>query len=224
VEEAEDTWTRRKSLLLRYDVHLTLADRSVAWIDESTAATLETHRDGIASYRGEWWTESGWSNLVENTEVQIGGELQASWDAFVDAKDLADTVAAIRSHRLVQSPNEVSCSTFDVFRTQYLRPLHRVVRWYDDVEEILAALEADDESVIANASETAADTPSWETVTEPGDPATLLESIPSPEALEDTSSVGVLPGDRGAIETALESLVEEGDLTVEETETGVVIS
>jgi hypothetical protein len=66
---------------------------------------------------------------------------------------------------------------------------------------------------------------SWETLTEFGEPADLLQQLPSAEAVTDTeTTIGVVPDDREAIDSLLRSLIEERELAVETTDTGVVIS
>lgn len=225
IEEATDTWSLRRKLLLRYDIQLTLADQNPDWLDDTAVSSLTAHKNGIAGYDGEWWTEIGWSNLVDQTEIQVTDQIESSWTTFVEARSLDATVETIRDHPLIQSRNELSSSVFDGFLKSYIRPLESVVRWYDNVEAILTALESEDDTTIANASETAAGLVSWETLTEFGEPADLLQRLPSAETVTDNESkVGVVPDDREAIDDLLKSLLEEKELEIETTATGVVIS
>ena len=144
-------------------------------------------------------------------------------DAFVGELD---------DHPWIRPPSDFGSNVRPAFENEYITPLRRAAAWYGDVSEAVTTVtggttgtEADD---FIRATDTLVDTePLHVTAGSEIDElrATFeeLEAIVGDQTPSEVTAVGLLPSDRESLDAELERLVERHDLSIERTETGVIV-
>lgn len=114
------------------------------------------------------------------------------------------------------------------FERAYITPLRELQQWYETIDGMISSLSSTDEDTLISAADSISDAESLsETITD--DVAELASRLDQLTAIvgdytpDEVDHIGVLPGDRQIIDRRLEHLIEQRELNIETTETGVII-
>jgi hypothetical protein len=227
-DDVSDTWNRRLSNVYDWDAQLTVGDSRFEWLDETAHATLETRRETIAGFGGGWWTSDGWGTLVEELGSDPTDELERSWEEFGDSRGVNALVERIQSHPWIIPATELPAGVHRTFERQFITPLRRFKQWHETIDTAIVALrDGDSEKALDAADEVVTIDPLSDTFDV--DLSMLesrldhLSSMVGDRTPDDVDQIGVLPGDRHQLDRQLERLVEQRDLDVEATDSGVIV-
>ena len=227
-EEVEDVWDRRLVSLQRFDAQLTMGDDRFDWVDEEAQSAVTEQRDALTTFEGDWWTTDGWKTLAGETTTALTETLQRSWEAYIDERGLSTFVERVADHPWIVPPTELETGVQVALEREYITPLRELQQWYETVDGALSSLSADDEETLVSATDSIADVNPFTDAIE-GDVEELkfrfdqFTTIVSDRSPSDVDRIGVLPEDRQSIDQRLERLVEERELDVETTDSGVII-
>jgi hypothetical protein len=227
-DEVEDVWNRRLESLYRFDAQLTAGDARFEWIDEDVQSSVATQRDALDSFQGEWWTTDGWKSLVSVTTTGLDEEIQASWEAYVTEQGITDLVGRVAEHPWVVPATELPAGVQIAFERTYITPLRELRQWHESIDEAISSLSADDEDTLVSVADDFAEAePLAEAIDyDVGELESRLDRVTEfvgDRTPEDVDQVGVLPDDRQSMNKRLERLVEERDLDIETTDSGMIV-
>jgi hypothetical protein len=233
-DDATDIWNRRLSALTQLDARLTLANQSFSWLSEKAEAARQDLTQNIVDYNGAWWTHDGWDRFNDARTISpaLDDILEDDWQSFQADTNIDSFVADLQASPWIKPSREFSSNIRPAFENEYIRPLHRVSSWYEDISAAVTTIlggttENDAEDFIR--ATTAIDDLEPLAVIAGSEVAALREtfndlvSIVGEQSPADITMIGVLPADQDSIDAELERLVKEHDLSVERTDTGVMI-
>ncbi|GGM47988.1 hypothetical protein [Haloarcula argentinensis] len=233
-DDAEEVWSLRLPALTRIDAQLTLAQQSYDWLTEECDTASQTLRESIDDYEGEWWTHDGWDrfNDAQTTVPALDDAIETAWDSFREETGADGLVEELQAHPWIQPLSEFGSNVRPAFESEYITPLRRAASWHEDVSDAVSTVisgttnaEADD---FIRATNTLLDSEPLAVVAgsdigELRDTFEELQTLVGEQSPTDIAAIGVLPSDRGPLDSELERLVEHHDLSIERTETGVII-
>jgi hypothetical protein len=233
-DDAEEVWSLRLPALTRIDSQLTLAQQSYDWLTEECETASQTLRESIDGYEGEWWTHDGWDrfNDAQTTSPALDDEIETAWDSFRAETEVDAFVDGLQEHPWIRPASEFGSNVRPAFENKYVTPLRRAASWYEDISDAVATVtggttnsEADD---FIRATNTLLDSEPLAVVAgsdidELRDTFEELQTLVGDQSPTDITAIGVLPSDRESLDSELERLVERHDLSIERTETGVII-
>ena len=233
-DDATDIWNRRLSALTQLDARLTLANQPFSWLSEKAEAARQDLTQNIEDYDGAWWTHDGWDRFNDARTISpaLDDILEDDWQSFQADTNIDSFVADLQASPWIKPSREFSSNIRPAFENEYIRPLHRVSSWYEDISAAVTTIlggttENDAEDFIR--ATTAIDDLEPLAVVAGSEVAALREtfndlvSIVGEQSPADITMIGVLPADQDSIDAELERLVKEHDLSVERTDTGVMI-
>lgn len=227
-EEVQDVWNRRLVSLQRFDAQLTMGDDRFKWVDEEAQSAVTEQHDALTTFDGDWWTTDGWKMLAGETTTTVSESLQCSWKAYIDKRGLSTFVERIADHPWIIPPTQLETGVQVALEREYITPLRELQQWYETVDGALSSLSADDEETLVSATDSIIDVNPFTDATE-GDVEELksrldqLTMMVGDRSPSDVDQIGVLPDDRQGIDQRLERLIEERELDVETTDSGVII-
>jgi hypothetical protein len=233
-EDAEEVWTFRLPALARLDAQLTLAQQSFDWLTDECETASRTLRDSIAEYGDEWWTHDGWDrfNDVRTVSPSLDDAIEDAWEAFRTSTDVDAFVRDLDDHPWIRPPSDFGSNVRPAFENEYITPLRRAASWYEDVSEAVTTVTGSTTGTGADdfirATDTLVDTEPLHVVTgreiaELRDTFDELQAIVGDQPPSEITAVGLLPSDRKSLDAEFERLVERHDLSIERTETGVIV-
>jgi hypothetical protein len=228
LEEVQDVWDRRLVSLQRFDAQLMMGDDRFEWVDEEAQSAVAEQRDALTTFGGEWWTTDGWKMLAGEATTTATEALQNSWEQYVDRQELLAFVERIADHPWIVPPTELATGVQVALEREYITPLRELQQWYETVDGALSSLSVDDEETLVSATDSIADVDSFTAAIE-GDVEELqsrldrLTMIVGDRSPNEVDRIGVLPDDRESIDQRLERLIEERELDIETTDSGVII-
>ncbi|MFW5950414.1 MAG: hypothetical protein ACOCR6_03655, partial [archaeon] len=227
-DEVKDVWNRRLESLYRFDVQLTAGDTRFEWVNQEMQSVVDTQRDALESFEGDWWTTDGWKALVSGTTADLNEVIQNAWEVYIAERDISDLVGRIREHSWIVPAPELPAGVQVAFERTYITPLRELKQWYDTLDEGVSSLSSDNVDVLLSVSD---DFVGMDTRTEAieSDVEELearlerLSEIVGDRAPADVDQIGVLPDDRQTLDTRLERIIEERELDIETTDSGVIV-
>jgi energy-coupling factor transporter ATP-binding protein EcfA2 len=229
IAEVSDVWNRRLSALQRLDAILTIRTVEFEWIDADTRNTIESRATDVTSFDGDWWTPDGWSTFSSKLVPDPLPKIERCWETFVDQYELQELVTQIDDHPWVLPPTELPTSVHVAFERTYITPMRRLQQWYDTISNALETLasdpsvddvvEATDELAAVNSFNTAFDHSPSELETR----LSTLSTVVGDRTPEDINGIGIIPDDRGELDRRITRLIEEGDVSTETLDSGVII-
>ncbi|CCQ35174.1 hypothetical protein [Halorhabdus tiamatea] len=233
-DDAEEVWSLRLPALTQIDSQLTLAQQSYNWLTEEVETASQTLRESIDGYEGEWWTHDGWDrfNDAQTTSPTLEEAIETAWDSFRAETEVDAFAKELQEHQWIRSASEFGSNVRPAFESEYITPLRRAASWYEDVSDGVATVtggttntEADD---FIRATNTLLDSEPLAVVAgsdigELRDTFEELQTLVGDQSPTDITAIGILPSDRESLDSELERLVERHDLSIERTETGVII-
>ena len=233
-DEVQEMWSLRLPELAQLDAQLTLSQQSFEWLTEESENASRRLRDGIDGYDDEWWTHDGWDRFNDARIVSpsLDDAIEDTWETFRSSTDMDVFVRKLDEHPWIRPPSDFGSNVRPAFENQYITPLRRTVSWYSDISEAVdivtggtTGIGADD---FIRATNTLLDTEPLNVVT--GEKISALratfeelQTIVRDQSPSEVTAVGILPSDRESLDAELERLVERHDLSIEQTETGVII-
>jgi hypothetical protein len=123
---------------------------------------------------------------------------------------------------------ELSVGVQTAFERTYITPLRELRQWHETIDEAISSLSANDEDTLVSVADDLAEVePLAEAIDyDVGELESRLDRLTEfvgDRVLEDVDQIGVLPDDRQSINKRLERLVEERELDIETTDSGVII-
>ncbi len=233
-DDAEEVWSLRLPTLTRTDSQLTLAQQLYDWLTEECETASQTLRESIDGYEGEWWTHDGWDrfNDAQTISPALDDAIETAWDSFRAETEIDTFVDELQEHPWIQPASEFRSNVRPAFESKYITPLRRAASWYEDVSDGVATVtggttnaEADDFIRVTNTlldSEPLA-VVAGSDIDELRDTFEELQTLVGDQSPTDITAIGVLPSDRESLDSELERLVERHDLSIERTETGVIL-
>ena len=233
-DEAKEVWNLRLPALTQIDALLTLTQQSYDWLTEECDTASQTLRERIDDYAGEWWTHDGWDRFtdVQTISPALDDAIDTAWDEFRNETELDAFADEVQEHPWIQPPSEFGSNVRQSFEAEYITPLRRAASWYEDVSAAVSTItggttyvEADD---FIRATNTLLDTEPLAVVASRDIEALRetfekLQTLVGDQSPADITAIGVLPSDRESLDAELERLVDRYDLSIERTETGVII-
>jgi hypothetical protein len=230
VDEVSDVWNRRLESLYRIDAQLTAGDARFEWIDEEVQTAVASQRDALDSVQGDWWTTDGWNALVGTTATGLDEAIRDSWATYVAERGIADLVDRLAAHPWIVPATELPAGVELAFERTYITPLRELRQWHERIDGAMAALAAaDEDTLVAATDDFASAAPLAVALDDDGDVAELgarldrLTEMVGDRTPDEVARIGLLPDDRQAIDDRLERLVEDRDLDVERTDSGVIV-
>jgi hypothetical protein len=233
-DDADEVWSLRLPALTRIDSQLTLAQQSYDWLTEECETASQTLRESIDDYEGEWWTHDGWDrfNDAQTTSPALDDAIETAWDSFQAETEFDVFVDELQEHPWIQPASEFGSNVRPAFESEYITPLRRAASWHEDISDAISMVtggttntEADD---FIRATNTLLDREPLAVVAgsdidELRDTFEELQTLVGDQSPTDITAIGILPSDRESLDSELERLVERHDLSIERTETGVII-
>jgi hypothetical protein len=233
-DDAEEVWSLRLPALAQLDAQLTLAQQSFDRLTDECETARQTLRDSIAEYDDEWWTHDGWDKFNDACTVSpsLDDAIEDAWGTFRSSTDVDAFVRELDDHPWIRPPSDFGSNVRPAFENEYITPLRRAATWYEDVSEAVTTVtggttgtEADD---FIRATDTLIDTEPLHVVAgseidELRATFDELQAIVGDQSPSEVTAVGLLPSDRESLDAELERLVERHDLSIERTETGVIV-
>ena len=232
-EDATEVWNLRLPSLAQLDAQLVASEQSYDWLTEECQTAGQQLREGIGDYDGEWWTHDGWDrfNDAQTTSPSLDSAIEDAWNSYLEATGLDGLVDNFEAHSWIRPATELGSNIRPAFESEYITPLRRAATWYDDVSTAIATVvggttnrTADD---FVRAGETLAETESLRdtagVVDELRTTFEELERIVGDRSPDEITAIGVVPPDRESLDGELERISERYDLTIERTETGVIV-
>jgi hypothetical protein len=197
-------------------------------VDQEVQSAVDTQRDALESFEGDWWTTDGWKALVSETTTGLDEVIQNAWEAYVSKLNIPELAGRIKDHSWVVSATELPAGVQVAFERTYITPLRELQQWYETFDEAISSLSSDNEDILLSVSD---DFAGMDTITEAieCDVEELetrldqLSEIVGDRAPSEVDQIGVLPDDRQTVDKRLERLVEERKLDIETTDSGVII-
>ncbi|WP_138006594.1 hypothetical protein [Halalkalirubrum salinum] len=227
-DEVKDVWSRRLASLYRFDAQLTAGATQFEWIDRDVRSAIDTQREALESFAGDWWTTDGWNALASETITGLDEAMQAGWDGYAAKRGISDLVGRTSAHSWIVPATELPAGVQIAFERAYITPLRELQLWYETIDEAIASLSSGDEDSLLSATDDFADVGPLAGKID-GDVTALanrldrLSEIVGDRTPADVDQIGVLPGDRQTVDTRLERLVEECELDIEPTDSGVIV-
>ncbi|AWB28448.1 hypothetical protein [Halococcoides cellulosivorans] len=233
-DDAKEVWNLRLPALVQLDAQLTLARQSFDWLTDECETASRTLRDTIAEYDDEWWTHDGWDrfNDARTVSPSLDDAIEHAWQAFRDSTDVDALVSELDDHPWIRPPSEFGSNVRPAFGNEYITPLRRAVSWYEDIsgaiDTVTGGTTGTEADALIRATDTVVDTEPLRVVTSSGVSelrATFeqLQTVVGDQLPSNVIAIGVLPSDRGSLDAELERLAERRDLSIERTETGVIV-
>lgn len=227
-DDVSDVWDRRVSALHRLDTLLTIGSERFDWLTEDTLAAIEDRRTAVAAVDTAWWTADGWSTFSAELVPDLTAEIEQCWETFVDERELASLIERIDEHSWVVSSGDLPAGVERTFERELITPFRELQRWYETLDTAIGALSSDDPDDLVTAADSVS---TLDSLTEHGvgDPDALetrfdrLTSIVGDRTVSDIDQIGIVPDDRTTLDRRLQTLVEERDLDVIETDEGVIV-
>ena len=232
-EDATEVWNIRLPSLAQLDAQLVASEQSYDWLTEECQTAGQQLREGIGDYDGEWWTHDGWDrfNDAQTTSPSLDSAIEDAWNSYLETTGLAGLVDSLEAHSWIRPATELGSNIRPAFESEYITPLRRAATWYDDVSTAIATVvggttnrTADD---FVRAGETLAETESLRDTAGGVDELRTtfeeLERIVGDRSPDEITAIGVVPPDRESLDGELERISERYDLTIERTETGVIV-
>ncbi|WP_231187339.1 hypothetical protein [Haladaptatus sp. DYF46] len=233
-EDATEVWNRRLPSLVQLDAQLALARRPYTWLSDDCSEAGEELRGNIDDYSGEWWSHDGWDGFtdVRSVSPSLDTAIENAWTTFQQSTDIESLVADLRAHSWVQPAGRFESNVRPAFESEYITPLRRAIRWYEDVDEAVDVVtgstttaETDD---FVRATDTLVDTPPLSVYADAEIPELRevfegLQGVVGDRDPSDVTIVGLLPSDRETLDARLERLTKQRDLTIERSDSGVVL-
>ena len=233
-DEAKEVWNLRLPALTQIDALLTLTQQSYNWLTEECDTAGQTLRERIDGYEGEWWTHDGWDRFTDAQTISpaLDDAIDTAWDEFRNETGFDAFVDELGEHPWIQPLSEFGSNVRRAFESEYITPLRRAASWYEDVSAAVSTItggttssEADD---FIRATNTLLDTEPLAVVASRDIEALRetfeeLQTLVGDQSPADITAIGVLPSDRESLDAELERLVDRHDLSIERTETGVII-
>ncbi|MDB2242691.1 hypothetical protein [Halorubrum ezzemoulense] len=232
-DEAEEVWSLRLSALTRIDSQLTLAQQSYGWLTEECETASQTLRESITAYGGDWWTHDGWDrfNDAQTTTPALDTAIDAAWDSFHTETEIGAVIDEVQEHPWIRPASEFGSNVRPAFESTYITPLRRAASWYDGVSNAVSTVtsgttntEADEyiraTNTLLDSEPLAVDAGHVNELRETFDELQTLVGDHSPT---DITAIGMLPSDRESLGAELDRLSDRHDLSIERTETGVII-
>jgi len=233
-DDAEEVWSLRLPALAQLDAQLTLAQQSFDWLTNECDTASRMLRDSIGEYDDEWWTHDGWDmfNDARTVSPSLDDAIEEAWETFQSSTDVDAFVRELDDHPWIRPPSDFGSNVRPAFENEYITPLRRTASWYEDISEAVTTVtggttgtEADD---FIRATDTLVDTEPLHVVAgseidELRATFEELQAIVGDQTLSEVTAVGLLPSDRESLDAELERLVERHDLSIERTETGVIV-
>ncbi|WP_226042480.1 hypothetical protein [Natrinema sp. DC36] len=233
-EDAKEVWNLRLPALTQLDAQQTLVQQSYNWLTDECETASRTLGESIDGYDDEWWTHDGWDrfNDVRNTSPALDDAIEDAWNSFQDSTEVGSFVHELQEHPWIQPASEFESNVRPAFESEYIMPLRRAVSWYDDVSGAVSTVtggttnaDADD---FIRATNTLLDREPLSVVAGSDVNAIRetfeeLQELVGEQSPTDVTAIGLLPADRESLDAELERLVERYDLSIEHTETGVIV-
>jgi hypothetical protein len=228
-EEVSGVWNRRLRALQRLDAVLTVGTHGFAWVDEDARAVIESQSADVGSFDGDWWTSDGWSTFSSELVPDPLPELERSWSAFVDEHGVRELVDRIDGHPWILPPTELPSSVHVAFERRYITPMRRLQQWYETIDgalEVLASEPSVDE--VVDVTDDVAGLSSLDDSFD-HEPAELdarlseLSTVVGDRTPTAVDGIGIVPDDRSELDRRLTRLIEDRDVSLEETDAGVII-
>jgi hypothetical protein len=229
VEEVADVWKRRLSTLHQLDAVVTIRNRQFRWVDSDAQALIESRASAVSSFVGEWWTTDGWSTLSRELGPDLTEEVERSWNAFVDERELRELISRIEEHPWILPATNLPAGVHVAFEGEYITPMRHLQRWYETIESAITVLstDADLDDIVEVTDDVSQVEPLAETIehspSELDDRLDELTSIVGGLSPDEVDQIGIVPDDRQKLNRRLEHLAEQHDLGIEETDEGVII-
>jgi hypothetical protein len=228
LDEVTDVWNRRLASLYRFDAQLTAGDDQFEWVDEDAHSAITEQRAALTNFEGNWWTTDGWKVLAGETTTGLSNELQRSWKTYADERRLSDFVDHIADQPWVIPATELPTGVQIAFEREYITPLRELQRWYETIDEVISTLSSNDEDALASAADSISGMKPLSRaiaydVAELASRLERLTTIVGDYTPDEIDHIGVLPADRQTIDQRLEHLVEQRELDIETTDSGVII-
>ncbi len=227
-DEVTDVWNRRLESLYRFDSQLIAGDARFKWVDDEVQSAVETQRDVLESFEGEWWMTDGWKALISETTAGLDKDIQQAWDAYVANVGISDLVDRIRGHPWIVPATELPTGVQVAFERTYITPLRELRQWYETIDEAISSLSSNDvDTLLSIADDFASEEPLTDTIeydiTELDGRLDQLSKIIGDRTPSEVDQIGMLPGDRQTMDKRLERLVEDRELDIETTDSGVIV-
>lgn len=227
-EDVSDVWNRRLSSLYRWDAQLLIGDDRFAWVDEQAHSAVTSRRDTITGFDDVWWTSDGWGTLIERLSPDPTPELERSWEDFTAEHNLEAFVDRIEDHPWVVPARELPAGVHNSFAKRYITPLRNVKQWYETIDNALQTLADDGGEALVETANDIANVAEWSSVAD-ADVSELMSRLDQlsetvgERTPDDVDRIGIVPDDRHRLEQRLERLVEQGNLDLTTTDSGVIV-
>jgi len=233
-DDAKEVWNLRLPALAQLDAQLTLARQSFDWLTDECETARQRLRDNIAEYDDEWWTHDGWDrfNDARTVSPSLDDVIEDAWQAFRDSTDVDALVSELDDHPWIRPPTEFNSNVRPAFENQYITPLRRLASWYEDISEavntVTGGTTGTEADAFIRATDTVVDTEPLRVVTgseisELRATFEELQTVVDDLMPSEVTAVGVLPSDRESLDAEFERLAKRHDLSIERTETGVIV-
>lgn len=231
--DATEVWNLRLSALTQLDAQLVIVRQSFDWLTDDCETAGKQLRESIKDYDGEWWTHDGWDrfNDARTVSPSLDDAVEDAWEAHRQSTGLDELVSELDGHSWIQQSSDFESNVRPAFESEYITPLRRVASWYEDISEavttIVGGTTSTDADGFIRAANTLIDTEPLRVVA--GDIDELrttfdeLERIVGERTPSEVTAIGVVPSDRESLDSELERLAERHDLSIERTETGVIV-
>ena len=227
-DEVQDVWNRRLEALYRFDAQLTVGNDRFKWIDDETLTAVETQRDALRDYDAAWWTTDGWQTLIENTTTGVSKQFGRSWDTYTAEKGLTDLIERIDDHPWIRPATDLPKGVQQAVEREYITPLRELQQWYETIDMVIEALTSDDEDTLVSATNeiTTVDplaAGNDHTVEDAEAKLDRLTAIIGDRTPDEVDQLAKLPDDRQRLNQHLARLVENRELDIDVTDSGVII-
>ena len=238
IEGAASQWETRESFLLQLDALLLLRKKNEENLGEEAVEALSTlYEEARVSTSTLWWTEDGWTELVDTLSHRTSAiqALNDWWNELRQGEDQSRLMEKTEDHPWLAPPNEPSLDHVGRdFRTEILGPLRGFRQAMERAESILTPLTQEAHEVdpadlrralgrlqrggylnLSTLRETDA----------PLQKLAVLEAVTGGATPQEVEAVGYWPKDQNYLESALRSLVRDGDeYDLRDTDHGVIIT
>ncbi|UPM45330.1 hypothetical protein [Halocatena salina] len=232
-EDVTEVWSLRRSALTQLDAQFVLAQQSFDWLTDDCETASQQLHERIDDYGGKWWTHDGWDRFNDTRTVSppLDDAIEDAWATYRQSTGLDELVAEFEEHPWIQPASDFTSAVRPAFESEYIMQLRRAAAWYDDVSGVVTTVvggttstETDD---FIRAVNTLLDTEPLRVtageVTELQATFDELKSIVGDRSPSDVTAIGVVPSDHESLDSELERLAGRYDLSIERTETGVIV-
>ncbi len=233
-QSAQEIWTLRLPAIVRLDSQLVIAQQSYDWVSDECDQAVRKIKKRLGEFNGQWWTHDGWSRLNDAIAVSpaIHSEITAAWSEFQESTGIELLVDEISENDWVLPASQLGSNVRPAFESTYITPLHRTISWYNNisgaVDTVTGGTTNTDADDFIRATNTIRNTQRLEELTgkDLDELRTLFDELRDTvgdRSPTDVAAVALLPFDRSSIDAELERLAKQYDLSIERTETGVVV-